>query len=103
MVDAAADTMALVERLVAASDGVSPLGAGILAALALSIASDSRTFARVFGIAHAIVLRELTMLGVEGGYIAITRRDPRTQRTYYELSTAGRQLLGTAGGDTTTS
>ncbi|WP_343314690.1 hypothetical protein AAIB41_06820 [Brucella sp. BE17] len=92
-----ADYMVLVERIVSASENLSPLGAGILAALVLDIAADSRTFARVFGIAHAIALREISLLSVEGGFIAITRRDLRTQRSHYELAAVGRYLLDTVG------
>ncbi len=48
-----AEYMRLVEALKAEAGGLSGLGAGIVAGLALDIASDSRTFARVFGLAHA--------------------------------------------------
>ncbi|WP_371836188.1 hypothetical protein [Ochrobactrum sp. Q0168] len=94
MDQAAADYMAQVERLVAASGNLSPFGAGIIAALALGIAADSRTFARVLGIEHALVLREVNLLGADGGYLQITQRDRRTQRTRYELSPSGQQLVG---------
>ncbi|NNU61689.1 hypothetical protein HKX02_15755 [Ochrobactrum soli] len=93
MDEAAADYMALVERLVATSENLSPFGAGIIAALALGVAADSRTFGRVLGIEHALVLREVNLLGADGGYIRISQRDPRTQRTRYELSPVGRQLV----------
>ena len=93
MDESAADYMALVERLVAASENLSPFSAGIIAALALDVAADSRTFARVLGIEHALVLREVNLLGADGGYLHITQRDPRTQRTRYELSRAGLQLV----------
>lgn len=93
MDQAAADYMALVEKLTGHAQDLSSLGAGIIAGLALGVASDSRSFARVLGIAHALVLREVNLLGADGGYIVITQRDPRTQRTRYELSAAGRQLV----------
>jgi hypothetical protein len=54
MDQAAADYMALVEKLAGDARGLSSLGAGIIAALALGVASDSRSFARVLGIAHAL-------------------------------------------------
>ncbi|KAB2697868.1 hypothetical protein F9K79_15470 [Ochrobactrum sp. Kaboul] len=94
MDQAAADYMALVEKLAGHAQDLSSLGAGIVAALALGVASDSRSFARVLGVAHALVLREVNLLGADGGYIVITQRDPRTQRTRYELSPAGGQLVG---------
>ncbi len=88
-----ADYMQLVEALEAEAGRLSRLGAGIIAGAALDIASDSRAFARLFGIAHALVLRELTALEQTGDHIRIRQRDARTQRTYYELGQAGRRLV----------
>ncbi|PQZ51355.1 hypothetical protein CQ052_08225 [Ochrobactrum sp. MYb15] len=88
-----AEYMALVDALEAASGKLSRLGAGIIAALALDIASDSRSFSRILGIAHALVLREVVVLSAEGGYIRIRQRDERTQRTRYELSATGHRLV----------
>lgn len=93
MDESEAEYMAFVDALMAASDNLTALGAGIVAALALDIASDSRTFARLLGVAHALVLREIAALGQEHGYVRIRQRDPRTQRTRYELSVAGQRLL----------
>ena len=67
---------------------LTPLGAGILAAARLGIAADSRSFAKTLGIAHALVLREVDGLADESGWLTVTKRDPRTQRTFYAL-TAG--------------
>lgn len=89
----AADYMALVDALEAQSGKISRLGAGILAATALEIASDSRSFARILGVAHALVLREIADLSADGGYISIVKRDERTQRTKYELNAAGVRLV----------
>ena len=88
-----AEYMALVEALMSATSSLSGLGAGIVAALALDIASDSRTFSRLLGVAHALVLREVSALGQEGGYVRVRQRDPRTQRIRYELSAAGQRLV----------
>ena len=88
-----AEYMTLVDALEAASGKISRLGAGIIAALALDIASDSRSFSRILGVAHALVLREVAALGAEGGYIRIWQRDERTQRTRYELNTTGNRLV----------
>jgi len=93
MEETAAEYMALVEKLTGHAQDLSSLGAGIIAALALGVASDSRAFARVLGIEHALVLREVNLLGADGGYLQITQRDPRTQRTRYELSPVGQQLV----------
>lgn len=89
----ATDYMALVDALEAQSGKISRLGAGILAAAALEIASDSRSFARILGVAHALVLREIAALSADAGYISIRQRDERTQRTKYELNTAGVRLI----------
>lgn len=88
-----AEYMAFVDALMTASRSLTGLGAGIVAALALDIASDSRTFARLLGVAHALVLREISVLGQEHGYVRIRQRDPRTQRTRYELNAAGQRLV----------
>lgn len=87
-----AEYMAFVEALMDESRSLTGLGAGIVAALELDIAADSRTFARLLGVAHALVLREISVLGQDGGYILVRQRDPRTHRTRYELSATGRQL-----------
>ena len=80
-------------------EGLSPLSAAILVALDLGLARDSRTFARVFDIAHALVLRECTMLIEDLGLLTIIRRDERTQRLFPALTEKGRALLGSAAGN----
>ncbi|OYR21695.1 hypothetical protein [Brucella thiophenivorans] len=92
-----AEYLALVDALEASSGKISRLGAGILAATALDIASDSRTFSRLFGVAHALVLREIVALDADGGYIRVRQRDERTQRTRYELNAAGIRLAEEMG------
>ncbi|MEA1833864.1 hypothetical protein U8607_17395 [Methylobacterium durans] len=72
------------------------LEAGILAGLRLGLAADSRTFARIFGVAHALVLRALATLAGPAALLALAGRDARTQRTRYGLSPAGEALLGGA-------
>lgn len=89
--------LAFADTVAQASGGaVSPLGAGILVAIHLDVANDSRTFARLFGIAHALVLREITGL-IEMEFISIRTRDARTQRTFMLLAPAGLILLQRAG------
>lgn len=80
--DAEALYLAEVERQCEADPMLSPLGAGILAGLALHVAQDSRSFARLLGIEHALVLREVEQLAAAGRLI-VTKRDPRTSRTAY--------------------
>lgn len=70
--------------------GLSPLAASVLAALHLEIFRDSRTFARLFGISHALVLREVTGLsGDAAPLVTIVNRNTRTQRTELALAAAG--------------
>jgi hypothetical protein len=77
------------EALRVADPRLNPLSAGILAAAELGIATDSIAFCRALDISHALVLRELDMLEGDLGRIHITRRDPRTSRTFYSLAHAG--------------
>ncbi|WP_430912322.1 hypothetical protein [Methylobacterium sp. sgz302541] len=87
------------ETFLAATDTVAAmrpdlglLEAGILAGLHLGFAADSRSFARVFGVEHALVLRALDALAGHG-LLATTARDRRTQRTRYEASPEGEAVL----------
>lgn len=73
---------------------ITRLGAGIIAALLLDIAADTRQFARIFDVEHALVLREVNMLAQANGPLQITRRDARTQRSFFALSEAGRIFDG---------
>lgn len=84
--------LARVAELCAVEPALSPLGASVLLALRLEICSDSRTFARLFGIEHALILREVTTLE-EAGLITAMDRNPRTQRTTLALTAASSQLL----------
>ncbi|RWR28446.1 hypothetical protein D2T31_13900 [Sinirhodobacter populi] len=69
-----------------------PLACGLLAAVALGLSGDSRGFARDFGIAHALVLREVNILSGDLGLLTVTRNDERTQRSFLALSLAGKDL-----------
>jgi hypothetical protein len=79
--------VAALDRVSAAHPGLPPLEAGLLAALALGLPGDSRAFARTFGVEHALVLRAIVGLE-EAGHLAVTARDPRTQRTRFAASNA---------------
>ena len=87
MIDPATDEpaalfLAEVARLCEAEPELAPLSGGILAGVSLDIAHDSRSFARLLGIEHALVLRELEQLFAQGR-LTVTRRDERTRRTHY--------------------
>jgi hypothetical protein len=77
----------------AAGEDVSALGAGLLAAVELGIATDSRSFSRLLGIEHALVLREIALLSAADGYLLVTARNPRTLRTSLALSPRTLSLL----------
>jgi hypothetical protein len=74
--------VAALDRVAAAHPDADPLSAGLLAALEVGLPGDSRAFARTFAVEHALVLRAVAGLE-EAGLIAVTARDPRTQRTRY--------------------
>ncbi|MEB2846348.1 hypothetical protein GAO09_09890 [Rhizobiales bacterium RZME27] len=76
--------LALVAAAQEGDPALSPIQAAIMVAADLGIARDSRTFARVLGIEHALALRELNDLAEMAGYLTISKRDPRTLRTFYQ-------------------
>lgn len=84
--------IALVETIEAKDLPLTRLGAGIVAALLLDGAHDSRTFSRLFEIEHALVLRELAYLAAIDGFLTVTHRDERSQRSFYILSDKGEKL-----------
>ncbi|WJH37758.1 hypothetical protein N7E02_02855 (plasmid) [Aliirhizobium terrae] len=71
----------------------SPLACGLLAAVGLGLAGDSRGFARDSETEHALVLREVGRLADELKFLVIVRTDERTQRRFLALSEAGRTLI----------
>jgi hypothetical protein len=71
---------------------ISPLAAGIIVAIDMGIA-DSRSFARVLGVEHALVLREIAELSGPDGLIVVTGRHSKTLRTALALSDRGASLL----------
>jgi hypothetical protein len=81
-----------VAELTAADPTLSAIGASVLLALHLGICADTRTFSRIFGIEHALVLREMTALS-EAHLVALLDRNPRTQRTILALTDASQALL----------
>jgi hypothetical protein len=87
--------LAGVAELCATDPTVSQIGAATLLALHLDICSDSRTFSRLFGIEHALVLRGVTELA-DGVFVTVADRNARTQRTTIALTEGGRSLLSRA-------
>ncbi|OAE47174.1 hypothetical protein AT6N2_C0740 [Agrobacterium tumefaciens] len=91
----AAAFMAAVERVQECSpQPLSATGAAILLAVHLNIAADSRSIARQFGLAHAIVLREITVLSPR--FVHVTKRDARTQRSFLETTAEGQALAASS-------
>ena len=84
--------LAATDTLAALRPALSLLEAGILAGLHLGLAEDSRSFARIFGVEHALVLRAVEGLSAET-LLTVTARDGRTQRTRYATSPAGSAVL----------
>lgn len=77
----------------ASAPEVTPIGGGLMAALHLGIAKDSRTFSRLLGIAHALVLREIADLTERDRLIRVVYRNSRTQRTEFAFTESGEALV----------
>jgi DNA-binding MarR family transcriptional regulator len=88
--------LAIVAEVCAADASLSSVAAGVMAAIHLGISKDSRTFSRIFGVAHALVLREITGLSDDRGLVRIASRNDRTQRTELALTDKGQELLSSA-------
>jgi hypothetical protein len=71
---------------------ISPLTAGIVVAVDLGV-SDSRSFSRLLGVEHALVLREIADQSGPDGLIVVTARNEKTLRTSLALSARGSLLL----------
>jgi hypothetical protein len=78
--------MAAVEQVLQVYPDLSKLQAAVVAADEMDIAHDGRSFARIFGVAHALVLRQVNALDEAGALLRITKREPRTMRTHYVVS-----------------
>lgn len=88
------------ERFIALCEAVAGRGPSMMAAMLLvtahlGICSDSRSFARIFGVEHALVLRELVAMEIETRLVTILRRD-RSQRVHYAPGEAAEDLLSHA-------
>ncbi|TXM78923.1 hypothetical protein FV218_02135 [Methylobacterium sp. WL69] len=85
--------LAVTESVAALQPGLSTLEAGVLAALHLNLAADTRSFSRVFGVEHALVLRAVEILVGEAALLTVIERAARTQRTRYAVTETGRAVL----------
>ena len=87
----AAAFMAAVEQIVqGSSQALSATCAAILLAINMDIATDSRSIANRLGLAHALVLREISALSPR--FVRVTKRDARTQRSWLEVTAEGQAL-----------
>jgi len=88
----AAAFMAAVEQIVqGSSQALSSTGAAMLLAIInMDIATDSRSIANRLGLAHALVLREISVLSPR--FVRVTKRDARTQRSWLEVTAEGQAL-----------
>lgn len=91
----AASFMAMVEQMQqGSSQALTATGAAILLAIHLEIATDSRSIANRLGLAHALVLREITALSPR--FLRVARRDARTQRSFLEATVGGQALAASS-------
>jgi hypothetical protein len=77
--------LSLVTELQAKDPRLTSLQAALIVAAKEEIALDSRSFARLLGVAHALVLRELNALVAIGGPLRVVKREARTLRVHYVL------------------
>lgn len=92
------DLLAHIDQLRAQNDyDLSPIGAAILIACAHNITADSRDFAKQFGLAHALIIRECATLCNELGLIDMKMRNARSQNLHYRLTKSGRALIERIG------
>ncbi|KQR35206.1 hypothetical protein ASF91_01715 [Rhizobium sp. Leaf155] len=93
--DTATRFMAAVDELLQiAPAGLQPTGAALIVAVHIGLGSDSRSLSNKLGIAHALVLREISALS--GTLLHIVRREARTQRTSVELTERAKALATNA-------
>jgi hypothetical protein len=89
--------LALVAGLAAEDPQLTPVQAALLVAADLGIARDSRTFARILGLPHAVVLREMAVLAERSDLLRIGKRDARTLRTHYTLGADAQRYAALPG------
>lgn len=77
--------LSLVTQMQAKDPRLNSMQAALIVAAERGIACDSRTFARLLGVAHALVLRELNALAEMDGPLRVIKKEARTLRTHYVL------------------
>lgn len=93
MTVAETDMIALLTHLAEGDTGfLTDLGPLVLAATALGVARDSRSFARLFETAHALVIRECTHLSEDLTLLTLDNRGDKSGRIFFELTASGRAL-----------
>lgn len=88
--------MQIVSAICASDASLTGVGAALIVAYRLQIAKDSRSFSNKFGIAHALVLREISGISGDDGLLVILSRNERTHRTEFKLTEKGERLAVTA-------
>lgn len=97
MSEEAEQFLTLAQRVQEAAPALTAIQAAVLVALRLDIARDSRTFARLLDIEHALVLREVNAFSEHSGLLHIEKRDDRTMRTYFAPGEDAERLFKSAG------
>ncbi|MEM6728032.1 MAG: hypothetical protein AAF618_06000 [Pseudomonadota bacterium] len=87
------EVLALVARLSASDTAfLTELGPLILASLAHGISADTRSFARIFEVSHALALRECVHLDADLGLLSTKDRGDKSGRLFLRLTPAGIHL-----------
>ena len=68
---------------------LSAIGPAVVAATALEICADTRSFARIFEVAHALVIRECMSLQEDLGLVTTEDRGEKSLRKFISLTEAG--------------
>lgn len=72
---------------------LSALGAAILVGAHEGLAHDTRSFARRFDVAHALVIRECVSLASEHRLLTLDDRQERSQRLFYALTDEAQEMV----------
>lgn len=73
--------------------GVSPIGAGLLAASYMELSQDTRSFSKLLGVAHALVIRDCVALSQSPSLLTVDNRGDRSQRLHFRLTPQGIAMI----------